>query len=192
MGWGQNIGNGKRNCRTLLIGVCIYVGIFLILKNLQINEYVRGMYDALYSAFFIMIVADVSVMAYMYRSYFGRNILHELAPSDDKKDGWYYDPITHKYSNQLPLEDQLKKDLQEKQLIEEYALHEKIMMSQMEQKRKEIEMVNEANQCIGEKNRVRAAIIIQKWWRDHLYRPGTGIFYLQSKKSFEQQQDASK
>ena len=41
------------------------------------------------------------------------------------------------------------------------------------------------NNIIKTKNQHIAAICIQNWWKKKLYEPGKGIFYKQSKSSFE-------
>jgi len=43
------------------------------------------MHDALHSTFIVILAVDIAVMGYVYRSYFGRNILRELSPDTEKK-----------------------------------------------------------------------------------------------------------
>lgn len=187
LNWGQDLSHGQRNCRTFLYGVCIYLAIYLIFKNLQLHGYLGGMYDALYSAFIIVLVADMSVMAYLYRSYFGRNILHEITPNDQKKQNWYYDPETHQYSDQPPLEAQLAKELEEKKVIEKYRDEFRQLKEEKLAKREQELARQRTEQIIEDKNRLRAVIKIQRWWRKHQYEPGRGAVYMRAQQDFNQQ-----
>ena len=85
---------GKRNCKLFMLGGFIYIIIFTILydrkvvtKNIRIDGLIYGMV-----AFLIL---DISVMGYTYKSYFGRNILNEIADNEPK---FNYNENTHKYS----------------------------------------------------------------------------------------------
>ena len=91
----ENEKDSKRNCRTFIIGMFIYCIIYIVIKNLVINNYLSTiMMDALYYTGFILFIADISVMAYTYKSYFGRNILNETLDNDDE---WEYNEETKKY-----------------------------------------------------------------------------------------------
>jgi len=193
--WGKNLTNGQRNCRTFLCGICIYVAIYIIMKNLQIYGYLNQIFDVLYSGLIIIFVADIAVMAYTYRSYFGRNILHELSPDTKKKDDWYYDEKTHKYSNHLPLEEQLARNLQEQKAQEEYQLHSELLKEQIEREKERIEqekertrqaiiIAEETDKIVDNKNRLRATVKIQRWWRKHLYKAESGVLYLKAQRHF--------
>jgi hypothetical protein len=165
--------------------------IYVVLKNLQIHGYLNGIYDALYTAFIVILLADIAVMAYVYRSYFGRNILHELSPDTEKKEEWYYDPETHKYSNHLPLEAQLAKDLKEEKAHEEYKIQKELLAEQITEFKEAHITKMETAKIIEDKNRIRAATKIQQWWRKHLYEPGHGTLYLKSQQHFEENKTAS-
>lgn len=181
--WGQHLSDGQRNCRTFLFGVCIYMGIYLIFKNLQLHGYLGGMYDALYSAFIVILCADVAVMGYIYRSYFGRNILHELGHADEKQ---YYDPITHTYLDHVPLDVQLAKDLEHQKLREEYNLKMEHMREEIERLKEEKLSRQRTEKIIEDKNQLRAVVKIQRWWREHLYEPGRGPLFLKAQHDFKQ------
>jgi len=157
LSWGVKLSNAQRNCRTFIYGICIYICIFLIIKNLHVNGYLHELYDAIFSSLMILFMADIAVMAYIYRQYFGRNIIHELPKDEDNR--WKYDTDTHQYQKITP----------------EEQLHER-----------EIRAKKEATRLIRmEKRRIRAAKTIQRWWREVLYKPPNGLFYLKSKRHFE-------
>ena len=185
LNWGQNLKDGQRNCRTFLCGTALYLAIYLIIKNLHINGYIGKMYDAMYSVLIVIIVADLAVMGYIYRNYFGRSILHEMTPPDQKRDGWYYDEETHTYSNQLPLDKQVKKELQKQKVLAEYEIQAHQISQEKQQRLDEITKQQKTNQIVDEKNKLRAAVKIQRWWRKHLYEPGTGVWYKKAEHSFK-------
>ncbi len=119
----------------------------------------------------VILFADLSVMCYRYRSYYGRTILNELDKSNDKN--WIYDKNNHKYKEKKKIE----KDLE---IYEEQQEYNKIFNNlQNEDKIK-----NKTDKIVQNKNILRATIIIQNWWRHQLYEPLTGIFYKKSKESF--------
>jgi hypothetical protein len=187
--WGQHLTNAQRNCRTFLYGICAYMIIYILLKNLQIHGYLGSMYDVLYTTFIVVLFADISVMAYLYRNYYGRNILHELGSKRGEKEIWYYDPMTHKYSNHLPLEEQLNVNLKEEKALEKYKLQRDLLtrrIQEIKEKLDEDKLTEEMTaKIVEEKNQLRAAMKIQRWWRKQLYEPGRGIFYLKSHQNFE-------
>lgn len=58
---------------------------------------------------FVLFMADVSIMAYIYKSYYGRSIINEIG--DDEK--WLWDDETHKFYsiNKIKVyKDELEKD----------------------------------------------------------------------------------
>jgi len=161
--------------------------IFVIMKNLQICGYLGEIYDALFTAFIIILFADLAVMAYLYRSYFGRSVLHELSPDVDKKSDWYYDPETHKYSNHLPIDLQLVKKLKEQKAHIEYEIQSDLLQEQIDEAKEARIREEKTRKIVENKNELRAAIKIQRWWRQHLYEPGRGVVYLKAKQHFESQ-----
>lgn len=182
--WGHDLTDGQRNCRTFLLGVCIYVGLYLILKNLHIFGYLGGMYDALYSSFLVILMADIGVMGYVYRSYFGRSILHELSPDEQKTQKWYYDPKTHTYLEHPPIEVQLTNELKEQAARAEYDLKMERLQEEITHLKQEKFSQEQTQQIIDGKNRLRAAVMIQRWWRRHLYQPRTGVVFKKAQQDF--------
>ena len=101
--------HGKRNCKLFLLGSFIYVCIFVYLMHLKV-KYPNSLMNETYRwALIYLCVADLLVMAYIYKSYFGRNILHEL--SENSEFNFDYDKDTHKYTkskNKKLIEESLK------------------------------------------------------------------------------------
>lgn len=89
-------GEGKRNCRTFILGMFLYCAYYIILKNLTMNNYLSTiMMDAFIYVGLIMFLADCAVMGYTYKSYFGRSIMNETLSDND--DEWEYNEETKKY-----------------------------------------------------------------------------------------------
>jgi hypothetical protein len=133
--WGQNLSNVRRNCRTFIYGVCIYMFIYLIIKNLQIQGYLGKMYDAIFTAFVILIAADVSVVGFIYRNYYGRSIAHELSDHEDKEN-WIFDPITHKYLKKTDEQKLAERKLQQIQINADFERNKKLLQDQIERHNK--------------------------------------------------------
>jgi hypothetical protein len=55
------------------------------------------MKDAYITSLFVLFLADVSVMGYIYRAYFGRSLVNEHPVLDNTKE-WVYDETTHTYN----------------------------------------------------------------------------------------------
>ena len=67
----------------------------MILKHLCLtNSFV---YPILMSGFSLMLLADIAVMAYLYKVFYGRLIVNEVLSNDVDEDTWKYDDKTHKY-----------------------------------------------------------------------------------------------
>lgn len=190
MNWGQELTNAQRNCRTFLYGIVIYAIVYVLIKNMHIHGYLGMLYDAIYTVFMIILFADIAVMAYTYRTYYGRNILYELGSNKTSGSGktWYYDPVTHKYMDQLPKEDQLASKLREQQIEEEYELKKELLTEEMQKRREKYEQAKRRKELteklIDDKNKLRATVMIQRWWRRHLYNVPNGVFYIKAKQHF--------
>jgi len=185
LGWGQGLSNGRRNCRTFIFGVFIYVMIYIIIANLKINHYLGDLYHAVFVGFIILLVADISVMGYYYRSYFGRPIFEEFKVDNDKK--WKYDQDKHKYIPK-PIDEKIAEKLEKEQLLGEYKLQKNLIREEIQQKEEQIRQEKlarqEAERIKNEKIRINAARVIQRWWRDRLYRPGDGLFYKKAQEHY--------
>lgn len=96
--------DGQRNCKLFLLGVTIYVLIYIYLKHIQLSQFIqREWYESLKVGLYIIITADVSVMSFIYKDYYGRSIIHEVKETLDSKlkneSGHVYDKTTHTYKN---------------------------------------------------------------------------------------------
>ena len=150
---------GRRNCATFLVGAVVYAILWGIVMHLK---YLYGnVVDSILSTLRIIIAADAATMAYEYRLYYGRSILHEL--NDEDTNQMRFDETTHKY---------VKVDKDE------------VVRAKIE-KMEELEKNNRIKNIAENKKRIRAAKVIQKWWRARLYDPPNGIIYLRAKSDFE-------
>lgn len=187
-GWGKDLTDGQRNCRTFIYGACVYIVLYIILKNMQINCGMDKRFDTLFMGLFFLIIADICVMAYTYRSYYGRTITNECILTNEDTSKWKYDKDNHKYID-VPIEEKLNKELQEIQATETFKIKRENFEEQINDLKKKLlieKKTKEKNdKIIDKKLRIRAAKTIQRWWRDKLYRPGDGIFYLRSQKHFD-------
>lgn len=94
----SKITDGQRNARLFLIGIFIYVVLYIVLKNLELNGTISEfMYPTYKIGLIVMFVADISVMAWIYKNYFGRSVtseVHEILNNDKKFD---YDDKNHTF-----------------------------------------------------------------------------------------------
>lgn len=150
--------DGKRNCCTFIYGSALYAVVYVLFCNLKLYHGVA--LEPICRALFLVWMADVATMSYVYKSYYGRSILHEVS-SDDQRN-WVYDEVTHKYRIPTPAEIESKRQ-EENARIERVKRHREIVLN---------------------KSRINAARIIQRWWRAKLYNPPNGILYLRAKDRF--------
>ena len=149
LNWGKHLEDGKRNGRTALIGAFCYIAAYVLLHQMH---YSFGMFtDGLLSGLLLLFLADVSVMAYTYKSYYGRSILNEI---DEDQSKWVYDESTHKYRRPTSAD-----------------------IAKADEKAKAEERTKQIRET---KSKIRAAVFIQRWWRDKLYTPPMGILYLRA------------
>lgn len=93
------IDDGQRNSRIFLIGIFLYVFIYVMLKNLVFTgKLEEQLYDTLFVALLILFLADGFVMGFIYKNYWGRSITNEAVEifGDSKKE-FDYDDETHTY-----------------------------------------------------------------------------------------------
>lgn len=91
----DDIEHGKRNCKLFLLGVFIYVCIYTFLMHLKVMYPNWLMNDVYRSGLVYLFVADIFVMAYIYKSYFGRSIIHEIGEENELE--FEYDKDNHRY-----------------------------------------------------------------------------------------------
>lgn len=166
--------DGKRNCATFLFGTVLYAVLYVITKNMQLRFGL--MWDAIATAIVAVWFADACTMAYVYRSHFGRSILHEVTTPE----GWKFDKSSHTYkrpSKADVLEEALEVD---GKLMTVIKTHEDARESAAKQAR--------GDAIRRRKEEVRAACVIQRWWRARLYNPPDGILYLKALRNFQEAQ----
>lgn len=93
------IEHGKRNSKLFLIGMFIWVVIFVLFMNLKLGYFghVNIWIDSIFYGLIVLFVSDVLVMAYIYKSYFNREIFWEIDSPDISEETFNYDESKHKY-----------------------------------------------------------------------------------------------
>jgi len=81
----------RRNCITFLLGTVLYV----LCWGFLFNRFSHWLAQTIQDFFWYFVVADVAVMAIIYRSYYGRSIVSELDPDSQDKYDWNDDD--HQY-----------------------------------------------------------------------------------------------
>lgn len=110
----SGVTDGQRNCKLFLLGVFIYVMIYIYMKNIQLAGSIHEeWYESLKVGFYVLIIADISVMSFIYKDYYGRSILHEVDETinhklKDDRD-YEYDETEHKYKRNIFLTKEIKK-----------------------------------------------------------------------------------
>ncbi len=165
--------DGKRNCFTFLFGSMCYSLVYAVLKNLQLLY--GEMIDALITAFLITLGADICTMAYIYKTYYGRNIFHEIGAERQQKD-WKYNDDTHKYTRATDAE-KIALKLQESK---EKIVMQEIFEKEIGELKAKLKSVKRTERILRNKEKVHAAVFIQRWWRKKLYLAPNGILYMRS------------
>ena len=88
--------DGAKNARTFLFGSIIYIIIYMFLSHYGLKN--KKFIDILKTGFYLLILADLATMAYIYRSYYGRLITNEILSTDEDESKWKYNEKNHKYS----------------------------------------------------------------------------------------------
>lgn len=86
----ENDSEGTINLRTFIIGGILYIiaQAYLWTPNNPFELYKYSLWNIL--------ILDLCCMGYLYKSYFGRNIVNEIDANTDDK--FHFDENTHKYS----------------------------------------------------------------------------------------------
>ena len=94
-GFNSDIPDGKRNARIFILGIILYCLIYILIINLWDKNYFnKNICDAIFWAGLILFLSDISIMGYIYRSYYGRSIINEI---DSDQEEWLWDEQTHKF-----------------------------------------------------------------------------------------------
>ncbi len=96
---GEKIEHGKRNSKLFLLGIFIWVVIFVLFMNLKLGYFGQvGIWvDSIFYGLIVLFMADALVMAYTYKSYFNREISWEIDSPDNSEVMFNYDEAKHKY-----------------------------------------------------------------------------------------------
>ena len=85
---------GQRNSRIFILGTILYILLWIWLKHLELTHIISSEYiDTIKACLWILIFADISVMAWLYKDFFNRNIIYELSDNDR----FMYNKKNHKY-----------------------------------------------------------------------------------------------
>ncbi len=93
----NDLPNGKRNVRILVISLFIYIILHAIVYELR-NDFLIA--KLIHGYFFYILFVDFFASAILYKTYYGRTVLQELNPYENDK----YDEIEHKYHQYNPME----------------------------------------------------------------------------------------
>jgi hypothetical protein len=162
---------GKRNCATFLYGCLMYAIAHVVVMNLRLR--LGECMDSLRSALFMVWLADCGSVGFLYKCHYGRSLLHEVSEvagsyDEDQRD-WVFDDTTHKY-RRPDLADVARRESDAAARLAK----EKGRLVEEEAER------TRAERSIGierKKREIRAAKVIQRWWRSVLYTPPDGIVY---------------
>lgn len=107
----EDVDRGARNCRTFMFGTMIYIMLYMLLKHLSLtNSFV---YPILMSGFSLMLMADIAVMAYLYKAFYGRLITNEVLSSDHDEEKWKFDDKTHKYTRKSSADYMIEREMED-------------------------------------------------------------------------------
>lgn len=106
----ENIDRAARNCRTFMFGTMIYIVLYMLLKHLSLTN--KFIYSILMSGFALMFMADIAVMAFLYKIFYGRFITNEVLSNDEDDAEWKYDEKTHKYKRKTDADYRIENELE--------------------------------------------------------------------------------
>jgi len=81
----------KKNCLTFLLGSIIHFIFYGMLKEYKLT----GMLKVITDFYVYIVLVDAIAMGVLYKTYYGRSILNEVAAIDE--DDWDYDDEQHRY-----------------------------------------------------------------------------------------------
>jgi len=94
----------KKNCFTLFLGANLHFFFFVFLE--YCGRWTASPFFELFRRFYVIfVVIDMFVMGVIYKLYWGRTIVTELAPDNH---GWIYDEATHQYYRSKYYENDVK------------------------------------------------------------------------------------
>lgn len=91
---------GRRNSILLLLGMFVYVVLYVYLKDLAIRGIIDDkFFDTIFVGLLVLFLSDCFVMGVTYKNYFDRSIFNEIdeVVSTNEIKKYKYDEKTHKY-----------------------------------------------------------------------------------------------
>ena len=104
----NNETDGKKNARTFIIGSIFYIILYMIVMHYSLRySHIAGI---LKTGLIMLFGVDIATMGYLYKSYYGRNIINEI---NDNDEDWKYIENSHKYKKKtdedIVLENEIEK-----------------------------------------------------------------------------------
>jgi hypothetical protein len=94
--------HGKRNCKLFLLGTLLWIIVFVLAWNFKLGYFgpMKIWTDSVIYGLWVLLFADLFVMAYIYKSYFGRSVLWEVNEKDSEL--FEYNEKKHSYKRKKP------------------------------------------------------------------------------------------
>ena len=108
--------DGQKNCITFLLGTIIWIVFWVILFYFRKSF----IYDACRTGFFVILLADCIVLAYLYKTYYGRFIFNEIG-EDPSTTSWKFDEETKKYRKKDEI-DQMEEEFEKMRRYKEFIM----------------------------------------------------------------------
>jgi hypothetical protein len=106
--------DGAKNARTFIIGSVFYIILYMMVMHFSLRyDHMAGIFK---TGLIMLFGADIATMGYLYKSYYGRNILTEIDDSQDAN--WKYSDNTHTYSKKTDGDFEMENEIE--QLKQDY------------------------------------------------------------------------
>ena len=109
-----------------------------------------------------MLIADLATMAYLYKSYYGRFIFHELDDPTAEQEQWKFNQKTKKYEEKTVYDKRID-DYEKRKAFNKY-------LDQLEAENKKINLDKITAAIVKNKNQQQAAKYLQRWWRNRHHK----------------------
>ena len=171
----ESFSEGRRNCATFLYGSVLYCILYVVVMNLRLRH--GECMDSVRTGLLLAWLSDCAAVGVLYKMHYGRSLLNEVGEVVGCDDGnsrrrWVVDGETGKYRRPTAEED-VRREAEESDRAEAER-------RRIEAKREARERRARSADIHENKRRVRAAKVIQRWWRKKLYEPPDGILYLRA------------
>ena len=105
--------DGPKNARTFLFGSMIYIIIYMFLSHYGLKN--KQLIGLLKTGFYLLLLADLATMAYIYKSYYGRLITNEILSTDKEDKDWKYNEKKHEYSLKTETDKKIENEIEKVQ-----------------------------------------------------------------------------